>query len=603
MISRTKFGPGTHERECSRDNLLCYLALRKHDISDLQIRLDQQGLSSLGMIESNVLFSMEQVLKHFGITAPNGETLCKITAQEGNAILNDRTQLMFGHHEKGRRTRIMVTLDASDIFQYDLIELLLENGLDLVRINCAHNTKREWKLLIESIRIAEQRLIEHGKKVGNECPILMDLAGPKIRTGQMELTVSPLKITVLKDLHGRPIRFVEGFLDSEADVTKLISMEGAASSFVIAISKIDYGGLGSLQIGQKITFKDARDQRLRNMTVLERLSPSKVRIGLEHTAYLKEGIKLECQSNNVNNNNTKCSFTIGRIMPQPIEINVEAGNTLRIYRDGSRLGHLPNGPDGTPAGISCTHPEVLDRVFVGHRVFIDDGKIEAVVRSSNNQYLELEVVSPKGLIAKIKSHKGINFPDSSVKLPALTQEDILNLQFVAEYADLVGLSFVQNPEDVISLQRELSKLGSLDIGIVAKIETVDSTHNLAKILLAGLELPKFAILIARGDLAVEVGFENLAFVQEDILCLCESAHIPVILATQILETLTESGLRSRAEITDAIMGQRAECVMLNNGIHIIEALKTLGTLLTVEEQHQIKKHRLFRDFTTQSGTF
>jgi len=68
---------------------------------------------------------------------------------------------MFGHHEKGRRTRIMVTLDASDIFQYDLIELLLENGLDLVRINCAHNTKREWKLLIESIRIAEQRLIEY----------------------------------------------------------------------------------------------------------------------------------------------------------------------------------------------------------------------------------------------------------------------------------------------------------------------------------------------------------------------------------------------------------------------------------------------------------
>ena len=91
------------------------------------------------------------------------------------------------------------------------------------------------------------------------------------------------------------------------------------------------------------------------MTVLERLSPSKVRIGLEHTAYLKEGIKLECQSNNVvNNNNTKYSFTIGRIMPQPIEIGVEAGNTLRIYRDSSRLGHLANKVGGTPAGISCT---------------------------------------------------------------------------------------------------------------------------------------------------------------------------------------------------------------------------------------------------------
>ncbi|MGA7897399.1 MAG: pyruvate kinase [Nitrososphaeraceae archaeon] len=602
-ISRIKFGSGTREKECSRDNLLCYLALRKHDISDLQIRLDQQGFSSLGMIESNVLFSMEQVLKHFGIPPLGHETPCKVTAQDGSSILNNRTQLMFGPHGKRRRTRIMVTLDASDIFQYDLIELLLENGLDLVRINCAHNTKREWKLLIESIRIAEQRLIERGKKVGHECPILMDLGGPKIRTGQMEHKDSPLKITVSKDLHGRPIRFVEGFLDSEANITKPISIEDAPSSFVIAISKIDYGGLGSLQIGQKITFRDARDERLRIMTVLERISPSKVRIGLEHTAYLKEGIKLECQSNNVTNDDTKCSFTIGRIMPQPIEINVEAGNRLRIYRDSSRLGHLANKVDGTPAGISCTHPEVLDRVLVGHRVFIDDGKIEAVVRASNNQYLELEIVSPKGLIAEIKSHKGINFPDSSIRLPALTQEDILNLQFIAEYADLVGLSFVQNPEDVCSLQRELSKLGSPDLGIVAKIETVDSTHNLAKILLAGLELPKFAILIARGDLAVEVGFENLAFVQEDILCLCESAHIPVILATQILESLTESGLRSRAEITDAIMGQRAECVMLNNGIHIVEALKTLGSLLSVEEQHQIKKHQLFRGFTPQSDLF
>jgi pyruvate kinase len=101
-------------------------------------------------------------------------------------------------------------------------------------------------------------------------------------------------------------------------------------------------------------------------------------------------------------------------------------------------------------------------------------------------------------------------------------------------------------------------------------------------LIAGLELPKFAILIARGDLAVEVGFENLAYIQ-DILGLCEAAHIPVILATQILESLAESGLRSRAEIADAIMGRRAECVMLNNGPHILEATETLSRLLGKEE--------------------
>jgi pyruvate kinase len=428
----------------------------------------------------------------------------------------------------------------------------------------------------------------------------MDLGGPKIRIGEMERRAGPLKIVVLKDSYGRSVRLVEGILDSEASVTKMVTPEGAPPTFVIAITKVDYGGLGSLQIGRKIIFRDARDERLRTMTVLEQLSPTKVRVGLEHTAYLKEGVRLECQSDSIANIESRCSFSVARILPQPVEINVEAGNTLRLYKDSSRLGHSANKSEGTPAGISCTHSEVLQRVLVGHRVFIDDGKIEAIVRSSNNKYLELEIVSPEGLVAEIKSHKGINFPDSSIKLPALTAQDIQDLQFISEYADLVGLSFVQGPEDLFSLKKEISKLHS-DLGVVAKIETVESTHNLARILLAGLELSKFAVLIARGDLAVEVGFENLVFVQEDIMCMCESAHIPVILATQILESLTESGLRNRAETSDAIMGQRAECVMLNNGVHIAEAVKTLGSLLTIEQQHQMKKHQLFRSFTEQSG--
>lgn len=598
--AQTKFRLKINENEnnCSRDNLLCYLALRKHDLSELQLRLAEQGLSSLGMLESHVLVSIEQVLKHFGIAPINTSSLCRVNCQSGSLMLAKRSELLFGSSGKGRRTHIMVTLDSSDIFQYELIEQLLENGLDIARINCAHNTKREWKLLIESIRSVEERLVQRGRGIGRRCMILMDLGGPKIRTGPMELKVCPLKISVLKDIHGRTVRFVEGFLDSEASQTELVNLEGEPSSFVIAISKIHYGGLGSLKIGQRITFKDARDERLRTITVLERISPTKVRIGLEHTAYLKEGIKLECQTNSVDND-SKCSFIVGPIKAQPIEIKVEAGNILHLYRDNARLGHSSDRSDGNTAGISCTHPDVLDQVMVGHRVFIDDGKIEAIVRSSNEEYLELEIVSPKGMIAEIKSNKGINFPDSSIRMSALTPEDIRNLDFVVKYADMIGLSFVHRPEDIYDLHKELSKLNHADLGIVAKIETADSIHNLAKILIAGLELPKFAILIARGDLAVEVGFENLAFVQEDILCLCEAAHIPVILATQILESLAESGLRSRPEITDAIMGQRAECVMLNNGTYIVEAVKTLAGLLSTEERHQIKKRQLFREFTVQ----
>ena len=119
--------------------------------------------------------------------------------------------------------------------------------------------------------------------------------------------------------------------------------------------------------------------------------------------------------------------------------------------------------------------------------------------------------------------------------------------------------------------------------------------------MSGLDLPKFEVRIARGDLAVEIGFENLSLVQEDILCLCEAAHIPVILATQILETLAKSGVPTRAEITDAAMGYRAECVMLNKGKHVLEAVKILSFLLGGEEKHHIKKREILRDLTTQYG--
>jgi pyruvate kinase len=431
--------------------------------------------------------------------------------------------------------------------------------------------------------------------------ILMDLGGPKIRTGSIELKVRPLKISVPIDIHGSPLCLVEGFLDSEANQTELVNQGGGKSSFVIAISKILYGGLGSLSIGQKINFRDARDERICTITVLERIGPTRVRIGLEQTAYIKEGMELLCQINDVDNESSKCSFTVGSVKPQPIEIKVEAGNILRLYRDNKKLGH--SGSDGKPAGISCTHPDVLCQVMIGHRVFIDDGKIEAIVRSSHAEYLELEIISPKGMTAEIKSNKGMNFPDSNIRIPAVTPEDIMNLEFVVKNADLVGISFVNRPEDICNLHKELSKLNHADFGIVAKIETAEAIHNLAKILVAGLELPKFAVSIARGDLAVEIGFGNLAFVQEDILCLCEASHIPVILATQILESLTESGLWTRPEIIDAVMGQRAECVMLNNGIHIVEAVKTLAGLLSTEERRQIKKHQLFREFTRQNGIY
>jgi pyruvate kinase len=102
------------------------------------------------------------------------------------------------------------------------------------------------------------------------------------------------------------------------------------------------------------------------------------------------------------------------------------------------------------------------------------------------------------------------------------------------------------------------------------------------------------VMIARGDLAVECGYERLAEIQEEILWVCEAAHVPVIWATQVLENLTKSGMPSRAEISDAALAGRAECVMLNKGPYLVHAVQSLDDILVRMQAHQRKKSSRLR---------
>jgi pyruvate kinase len=158
----------------------------------------------------------------------------------------------------------------------------------------------------------------------------------------------------------------------------------------------------------------------------------------------------------------------------------------------------------------------------------------------------------------------------------------------------VGLSFAQSAADVRQLRRRLLELDAGHLGMVLKIETRRGFEHLPEMLMAALASPAAGVMIARGDLAVEVGYERLAEVQEEILWACEAAHVPVIWATQVLETLAKTGLPSRAEITDAAMSERAECVMLNKGPHILDAIRTLDDILRRMATHQSKKRPLMR---------
>jgi pyruvate kinase len=193
---------------------------------------------------------------------------------------------------------------------------------------------------------------------------------------------------------------------------------------------------------------------------------------------------------------------------------------------------------------------------------------------------------------------GINLPETDRGIGAMTEKDRRDLDFVAEHADIVGLSFVRRPEDVLELQQELSARGRNKLGIVLKIESRAGFDQLPLIMIAALRHHPVGIMVARGDLAIEVGFERLAEIQEEILWLSEAAHIPVVWATQVLETMAKTGIPSRAEVTnaatDAAMGVRAECVMLNKGEHILDAVRFLDHILHKMQAHHSKKRSMLR---------
>ncbi|MDP5229892.1 MAG: pyruvate kinase [Cellulophaga sp.] len=237
-------------------------------------------------------------------------------------------------------------------------------------------------------------------------------------------------------------------------------------------------------------------------------------------------------------------------------------------------------------------PQIIDDAQVGDSVLFDDGMIKSKIIAKSEA--ELELVITHSYKTKLGEHKGINLPNTILNLPALTESDLENLPFVCKHADIVGYSFVRTGADVQKLYDALNEYKADDIGVVFKIENKEAFENLPEILISGMQRDKIGVMIARGDLAVEIGFERISEVQNQILWLCEAAHVPVIWATQVLENLAKTGMPTRAEISDAGLGVHAECVMLNKGPYINEAIKVLKNILIRMEGHSFKKKNELR---------
>lgn len=264
-------------------------------------------------------------------------------------------------------------------------------------------------------------------------------------------------------------------------------------------------------------------------------------------------------------------------------------------------------PEKVSIAINTSVPEVLKNVDIDQLIKIDDGQVEAVVTEVQDDGLICRVTKtskPKGV--KIKTEKGINFPDLDMNLNVLTEKDMKDLDFAVNNADIIAFSFVKSAGDIKYIEKTLQERlpeGKREMPIIAKIETTEAIGEIPNIIAEAASARPFGVMVARGDLAVEIGYERLSEIQEELLWICEAAHIPVIWATQVLESLIKTGIPTRSEISDVVAGARAECIMLNKGDYIIDGVKTVDDILSKSEGHNYKKTAMLRALNISKSMF
>jgi pyruvate kinase len=449
----------------SARNLLHYLALRSVDLRKLQESLSGLAISSLTHSEGYTLENLtriEALLQSLaGHPPPAASVVRRSGRDESRVLMQAHTEALFGPEAFPGHTRLMVTLPSEAADDPFLVRSLVQDGMQVARINTAHDGPDAWAKMVRHVRKASR---DTGKRV----LLYMDLAGPKIRTGEV--------------IHGG---------HNGKDHPKQ----------VIHVRK-----------GTRILFSAAKHPK----------------------------------------------------------------------------------PRGADAVMRVTLPVMFRFVQKGDPVSLDDGKFSGRVLESGQKHMLVEIRHVPVSKSILRPEKGINLPETDLRIPSLSAEDRAVLPFMAKHADMLGFSFVRHVRDITGLQKALLSLGRPDIGLILKIENRAAFENMPKLMLAAMRHPRAGIMIARGDLAVEVGFMRIAEVQEEILWLAEAAHMPVIWATEILDNLVKKGKTTRAEISDAVKSVRAECAMLNKGPFIADGLRMLKDIDIRMAAHEDKKMKTLR---------
>jgi pyruvate kinase len=492
---------------------------------------------------------------------------------------------LLGPEPADRRTRVMVTLPSEAADDPALVRDLLDAGMDLARINAAHDGPDAWRSMAAHVRAASEAS-------GRPCRILIDLPGPKLRIAGLPDRRSRLRIRRPADGAAPSPLLLDGSGRPGATTTQ----DGEAPRV-----SVDASWLARLVTGDVVHLVDARG-RERSLRVERRTSSGQVLVTVTRGIVIETGTVLvhHAAAGPAGDGGSDGATTqVGPFEPAPGSVVVKTGDRLRLVAASPATGELPATPspdvetEDLPT-IGCPLPEAVAALQPGHRVIIDDGHVVTRVETVDATGVILAVIATRRPTERLRTDEGLNLPDSTISLRAVNPDDLVALDVAVSVADLVGVSFAQDVGDVDRVVAYLEERGDRRLGLVVKIENRRGVEGLPDLIVAGATRRPFGVMIARGDLAVEIGYERLAEIQEQLLWVCEAAHVPAIWATQVLESMVKTGVPTRAELTDAAMGQRAECVMLNKGPFIVEGMETLIDVLRRMDDHQRKKTPLLR---------
>jgi pyruvate kinase len=279
---------------------------------------------------------------------------------------------------------------------------------------------------------------------------------------------------------------------------------------------------------------------------------------------------------------------LGDLQGPKLRVGVIQGGTIQTKAGGEIVLTTRDVP-GSPSEVHFPHPDLVREVKPGQRLLLDDGQLEFVVLDTTDTDMHCKVVTG----GPLSSHKGVSAPGAHLSLSALTDKDRVDVKFAVEQElDYLALSFVRSARDVCTLRDMLDDMGS-NIPIVPKIEKAEALDAFDDILKCSA-----AIMIARGDLGVEVPPERVPFIQKDLIARCNQVAMPVITATQMLNSMIANPRPTRAEASDvanAIL-DGTSAVMLSAetaaGQYPVESVATMARIAAIAEENLPYEHWL-----------